>query len=145
VIDYLVKIGKETPLTKPTYWRNLTLSVGENYWLFQNWLRSLDWLKLTSRCLRLLREWTANSNNWARKTGQGNIWIFVFCEEILKVYKRPLFRQASRIGLFTLSSKSHASPPVLISTGDDPDKLPTVQEEMSPHSDSRFFIISCFV
>jgi len=41
--------------------------------------------------------------------------------------------------------QSHALPPVLKSTGDDPDKLPTVQEETSPHSDSYFFIISCFV
>jgi len=67
MIDYLVKIRKKTPLKKPTYWRKLSLHVGENYWLFQNWLRSLDWLKLTSRCLRLLRERTANSNNWTRK------------------------------------------------------------------------------
>jgi len=27
----------------------------------------IDCLTLTSRCLRLLREWRANSNNWARK------------------------------------------------------------------------------
>jgi hypothetical protein len=71
--------------------------------------------------------------------------MFACCEEILKVKKRLLFRQASRIGLFALSSKSRASPPVLVSTGNDSDMLPTVQEEMSPHSDSRFFIISCFV
>ena len=70
--------------------------------------------------------------------------MFVCCEEILKGEKRPLFRQASKIGL---SSETHASPPtcILVSTGDDPDKLPEVLEEMSAPSDSRIFIISSFV
>jgi hypothetical protein len=75
-----------------------------------------------------------NSNEQrAASTRQGNIRMLACYEEMLKE-KVSLSRQTSMPDFFKSSSRTCASPPVLLDTGDDDrDDPTTVQEEALYH------------
>jgi hypothetical protein len=93
-------------------------------------LKLTEGLRLTEAGIKVSEDSDGNGQQ-AGTTRQGVVRMRACCKEILKEKKGSLCLHASTPNSFRLSAGTCALPPVLFNTScEDPDDLPTVQEEV---------------
>jgi hypothetical protein len=114
--------------------KNLILNLRRGPWRSEvDWVAWTDWL--TSWYLSFGGHWleqAASSSNWTKNYEDACLLacLLAFCKEIPKKKKRSLSRQTSVTAFFESSSRTRASPPLLLDIAhDDPDGQLTVHEE----------------
>ena len=106
--------------------RNLNLSQRRGLWRFWSRLRGLDWLKLASRCLRMTG---GRSSEWHQLDKE--LWGCVLAGVWSEGKEEIFVGQTSGLDLLVSSSRTRASPPVLLDSGYDvPDDPPTVGQQV---------------